>query len=111
MNEQINVLKPYDVYGDNLQSLFRTVDWLQDHTKRHVFDTKNLKVLSYYSARKLNGTYEVSFFAIDPLYPFVQYDDTLKFDKEIMTVNEEVYEMICESGLIFKCQYHLCRLT
>ena len=31
MNEQINVLKPYDVYGDNLQSLFRTVDWLQDH--------------------------------------------------------------------------------
>ena len=28
MNEQINVLKPYDVYGDNLQSLFRTVDWL-----------------------------------------------------------------------------------
>ena len=44
MNEQINVLKPYDVYGDNLQSLFRTVDWLQDHTKRHVFDTKNLKV-------------------------------------------------------------------
>ena len=43
MNEQINVLKPYDVYGDNLQSLFRTVDWLQDHTKRHVFDTKILK--------------------------------------------------------------------
>lgn len=102
MNEQINVLKPYDVYGDNLQSLFRTVDWLQDHTKRHVFDTKNLKVLSYYSARKLDSTYEVSFFVIDPLYPFVQYDDTLKFDKEIMTVNGEVYDMICESGLIFK---------
>ena len=64
MNEQINVLKPYDVYGDNLQSLFRTVDWLQDYTKRHVFDTKNLKVLSYYSARKLNGTYEVSFWRL-----------------------------------------------
>ena len=27
---------------------------------------------------------------------------SLKFDKEIMTVNEEVYEMICESVLIFK---------
>ena len=43
MNEQINVLKPYDVVRRDLQSLFRTVDWLQDSYKRHVFDTKKFK--------------------------------------------------------------------
>ena len=101
MNEQVNVLKPFDLTGDDPQSFAETVKWLQKHTKQQDFCTDDIKVLSYSGVKKVNGKYEVSFLSIDPLYPYVQHDDILKFDKKKFIVSKEIYEMIYESGLVF----------
>ena len=101
MNEQVNVLKPFDLTGADPQSFAKTVNWLQKHTKQQDFCTDDIKVLSYSGVKKVNGKHEVSFLSIDPLYPYVQHDDILKFDKKKFIVNQEIYQMIYESGLVF----------
>ena len=101
MNEHINVLKPFVLTGNDPQSFAETVNWLQKHTKQQDFCTDDMKILSYSGVTNVNGKYEVSFLSIDPLYPYVQHDDILKFDKKKFIVSKEIYEMIYESGLVF----------
>lgn len=101
MNEHINVLKPFVLTGNDPQSFAETVNWLQKHTKQQDFCTDDMKILSYSGVTNVNGKYEVSFLSIDPLYPYVQHDNILKFDKKKFVVNKEIFDMIYESGLVF----------
>lgn len=99
-----SVLKPFEMCGNDMQSLSDAINWLKMRTKKKTVDAMDIRILSLDSFQKRDDNkYNVQFLSIDTLHPYIREEKNLfRFNQKQLRVGKSVLDMIEDSGMVFE---------